>query len=292
MGALKVDPYLWSALAALFAGLSLGQVSRWASTFFPRARTRRDARSKRARRWTRAVAFFALALLPATAILVFPAKASLSVAALLPWSAAVLALGALMGAWPKAAGIPIALLVVAFFVGLGAGLSGWLAFKGPGLVASLLPLDVVVPQSAAEAPSFRGELELAERDSVPIAQRIEMQSSEVALVAESIELAGPLGLAAKLARSGSSGRFYRVVGLVSPNAPPTLFPSASTLLGRVAALGSGEGFEPGAAPAMREALWGLFTRRRSASPSARLVVLEPLRFYLGEGVEPKLDPFR
>jgi hypothetical protein len=278
LAAAAKDPYLWSALAALLLGLALGQAIRWIAT--PR-RAGIEARVRRERSSARALALVGLALLPATALLVFPAKASLQGAALPAWAAAVLAAGLLAGLWPRAAGLPMAAVALGAFLFLDAGLAGWLPFSGPGPVASLLPYEA--SGGAAGAASFRGELELAERDSVPVVQEIGMASADAALAVESLDLSGPLGLAALLAKG--EGRFYRVVGLVGSGAAPELFPPPSGLLGRLAPLGPGEGLEPGAAPERRLALLGFFERRRSTSPSSSIVALEPLRFALGEEME-------
>ena len=290
MGGAMGDPYLWSALAALFLGLALGQALRWASRFLGRGSARGPARS------ARALAFAALALLPAAALLVYPPKASLSDPRLGYWAASVLAAGALSGFWPRAAGLPLAAALAAALAFLGSGLSGWVGFGGPGPLASLLPYEVLRPEDGALGDaasgargSFRGELELAERDSVPIAQSVAMAAAEVAVAVESIELGGPLRLAAAIAGRGSGGRFYRVVGLVAPGAEPALFPGASPLLDPVAPIAPELGFEPGAPAEEAEALLGLFARRRVSSPAARLVALEPARFSLDGGMSPLLE---
>ncbi len=292
MGGAMGDPYLWSALAALFLGLALGQALRWASRFLGSgpARARGPARS------ARALAFAALALLPAAALLVYPSKASLADPELAYWTASVLGLGALAGFWPRAAGIPLAAALAAALAVLGSGLSGWVEFGGPGPLASLLPYEVLRPEDGALGDavsgargSFRGELELAERDSVPIAQSLAMASAEVAVAVESIELGGPLRLAAAIAGRGPGGRFYRVVGLVAPGAERALFPGASALLDPVAPLAPELGFEPGAPAARAEALLGFFLRRRGSSEGARLVSLEPARFSLDAEMSPLLE---
>jgi hypothetical protein len=289
MGAAIRDPYLWSALAAAFLGLALGQAIRWLISY-PRFAAHRAGRadSKRAHRSARALVFFSRAMLAAAALLVFPQKASLFEGALRPWAASLLVLGTLAGVWPRAAGLPVAVLLAAAVLALDLGLSGWLVFHGPGPVATLLPFELTVPAgtgsdgAAPRGASFRGELELAERDSVPVVQKVEMGTSEAALAVESLEFRGPAGFVASLLRSGR--RFYRLVGLVGPDLPPLRFPPASGLLGRLAALGPDAGFAAGAPPVEREALFGSFIRRRSSSASVTLVALEPVRYALDENM--------
>lgn len=291
MEAARGDPYLWSALAALLLGLALGQALRWASTFTRRARATGKGRKSRGGRSARALALLGLAFLPATAMLVFPDKASLLDPGLLAWAGIALAIGALAGFWPRAAGLGLAAALIGALVAVDAGLSGWIDFRGPSRIASILPYELVAgePGAGGRGASFRGELELVERDSVPVAQAVAMGSSEVAVAVESLELRGPLALAAALVGRGEGGRFYRVVGLVAPGAQPLHFPEASALLSSIAAIAPGEGLEPGA-PALRsEALLGLFVRRRGASESARLIPLEPARFALDEGMEARVE---
>jgi len=276
MIAAREDPYLWAALAALLAGLALGQALRWLAS--PRGPGK--AGRRRAGRSARALAFLALALLPATGLLVFPPKAAL-LEPLLPWSAlAAFALGVLAGTWPRAAGAPIASLCLAAFLLLRSGLGGWIAFRGPREVATLLPYEL----AKGGKPSFRGDLELAERDSVPVAQEVSLDSGAAALAVESLEFEGPIGLAAYLAREGRS--FYRVVALVGESGSRLDFPPASALLDRLAALDAGAGLSPGGPPDSAEALRGMLSRRRSTSDLARLELLEPARFMLDSAIAP------
>ena len=294
MGAAKNDPYLWALLAALLAGLALGQAARWAATLLGASRTSsRNApnrRARRAARSARAVALAALAVLAATALLVFPDKAGLSDPLLRLSAAAALGLGLVGGTFPLAAGLPLAALALGAFLFLRSGLGGWIPFGGPGPLGSLLPYELKA--GPAGEGSFRGELELAERDSVPVAQEVGLASDGAALAVESLELKGPVGLAATLARGGRS--FYRVVGLVGrPSAagqgPRLLFAGASPLLASLASLGADEGMEPGAAPAVRGELLGLVLRRRATSAAAPIVVLEPIRFSLDADLSPYVE---
>jgi len=292
MAELWRDPYLWAALGALFLGMAAAQGGRWVAASRAAAARGRSAR---------ALVFASLAVLAAAALLVFPPKASLLDAWLWIWAAACLAAGVLAGLWPRAAGLPLAVLFGTSLAVLAFGLAGWLDFHGPARVATLLPFEVVRPGAAAgteagAAPSagasFRGELETAEQDSAPLVQELSMQTADVALVVEGIELRGPVAFLAALARPASAGRFYRLVALVGPGSPSIVFPRPAKLFERLAAIGDAEALEPVAPPVERKALLGLFTRRRAASGSAALVALEPARFDLDEYLAPHVETAR
>jgi hypothetical protein len=295
MGVAVRDPYLWSAFAALFFGLALGQASRWVATL---GSAGADWRRVRASRSARAITLASLGILAGAAFLVFPPKTSLAQAGLVTWAISCLVAGALAGFWPRAAGLPLAALLATSFVALHLGLSGWIVFRGPGPVATLLPLEVNRPSNGsgrgdeAAATSFRGELETVERDSVPVVQKLSMAGAEASLAVESIELSGPLGLATSIVRSGATGRFYRLAALVGSTPPPLAFPPPARLLGALAAMGPDEGFAPGEPFREHRALFGFFVRRRSASERVPLLALEPVRFGLGENMEVLVESSR
>jgi hypothetical protein len=283
MLAAKDDPYLWAALAAIFAGLAAGQALRNAF-----ARGRADKRKRRAGRWARVSALAAIAVLSATGLLVLPAKSSLLEQAL-PWTAAAaLALGFLAGRWPLAAGIPEAALALGAILLVRTALAGWVPFRGAGPVASLLPFER--SDTASGRASYRAELELAERDSIPVAQEVLIDSAAAGLVAESLVLSGPAGLAAKLTRGAS--RFYRVVAIAVSDGLGPRFSAPPGIFDRIAALGPEDGLEPGAPAAERAALRDLFIRRRATTTLAPLFVLEPVRFGLDAAMAPLVAPAR
>ncbi len=279
MGAVRDDPFLWAALAALFLGLAAGQAFR-----APLARGGAARRRKAASRWTRSFAFAAFAVLSATALLVLPAKSSLLEPSL-PWTgAAAFALGFLAGLWPLAAGLPAALLVSGALLLARASLAGWVPFRGAGPVASLLPFER--SGEGAGPFAYRAELELAERDSIPVAQELLIESDAAGLAVEGIVLRGPVALAAKLARGAS--RFYRVAAVAGRAGPGPSFAARPWILDGIAALDPAEGWEPGAPAAERASPGDLLVRRRSTSVLAPLLVLEPLRFDLDASMDPRI----
>jgi len=279
MLAARDDPFLWAALAALFLGLAAGQALRGALK-----RGGAAGRRKAASRWARSFAFAALAVLSATALLVLPAKSSLLEPSL-PWTAAAaFPLGFLAGLWPLAAGIPAALLVSGALFLARASLAGWVPFRGPGPVASLLPFE---RGAEGQLPAAcRAELELAERDSMPVAQELLIESDAAGLTVEGLVLRGPAALAAKLTRGAS--RFYRVAGLATRPGPGPSFAARPGILDRIAALDPAEGWEPGAPAAERASPGELLVRRRSTSRLAPLLVLEPVRFDLDSSMDPSV----
>jgi hypothetical protein len=277
------DPSLWVGLAALFAGIAVGQALRaFISIREPRVRSL-GARSARI---ARAIAFLSLGLLAFTGLLIFADKGAIETAMnapfaggafLLPWACVAAALGLLAGFRPLALGLPIIALAAGSCVLLSLCLAGWLPFhaaSGEGYrIARLMPYEV-------GASSFRGQLETAERDSVPVLQELSLDSSSVSLVAESLELVGPLGFAAKvLASAGrisyaargsyeASARFYRIVGLGAPGGPERAFappPSLGVLDAVLTAGGT-------------RAIFGLVKRTRCASEPIALAALEPVHF--------------
>jgi hypothetical protein len=271
---LWADPYLWTTTASLLAGLSIGQG------------LGALVRRRRSRRLARCIAYLSLAILALAGLLVLSDKAALALAPsrlLFPWSAAIACLGLLAGRFPLAAGTPVALLALAALFLLRLSLAGWLPLR-PG---APLPVATLLPYEVGPA-SFRGQLELLERDSIPIAQELSLGSSSVALSAELLELEGPLGFCAGLVspRTSASGtrRFYRVVGLAAPGGMGRSFPSPAYLrfLDLALPLGPSEGLEPSGPSVSRSALFGLAKRSRGTSQAASLVALERLTFNLSE----------
>jgi hypothetical protein len=227
----SADPFLWAALASLFLGLALGQGLR---ALVGIGRGGVKARRLRSRRIARAIACVSLGILALTALFVFADKAALAEAAsaaqaltLLAWASLALVFGFCIGFRPLVLGLPFALVLFAALGSLRLALEGWLplhASASAGEIARLLPFE-------ATGASFRGQLELPERDSVPVAQEVSLASGSVSLRAEIVELRGPLRSAYRLARlkaraAASTGdqtneRFYRVVGIAAPGAGGT-----------------------------------------------------------------------
>jgi hypothetical protein len=292
-GALWADPYLWTWAASLFAGLAAGQALR----ALLRSRRRADAdRRRRSRRFARAIAFLSLGILAAAALFVLADKAGLSEAwagtplVLLAWSLLSLGFGLCAGFRPLALGLPLAALGLAALGLANLGLRGWLPLRGGAgswvEVARFLPYEV-------GPASFRGQLELPERDSMPIAQEAGLASSSIGIHVESLELKGPLRLAAGIAYpraraastaySRASG-FYRVVGLAAPGSLGSLAtldfagPPYARLLDALLPLSGGN--EPGGPPARASSPFGLALRTRRTSAASPVAVLEPVVFEL------------
>jgi hypothetical protein len=288
---LVLDPYLWGAGSSLLAGLAAGQALR----ALRRSRRRADAdRHLRSSRFARAIAYLSLAILALAGLFVLADKGGLALAwgagrlAFLSSCAAALAIGACAGRNPLALGLPLAALVAALLLILGLALEGWLPLRADSgsraLVARLLPYEV-------GKGSFRGQLELPERDSVPVVQDLSLAATAVGLRAECLELGEPLRLAACLvspkARLASAPyadllRLYRVAGLAGGAGAELDFrgPARLALLDAAMPLPADAGLDPGSPPARREALLGLVRRTRSASAAVALVPLQPLSFEL------------
>jgi hypothetical protein len=274
----SADPYLWSALAAIAAGLAAGQAVR---ALVPTVWGRAGFERKRSARGARAIALLALALLAAAALLVLADKTSLAAAlpsGLVPWACVLFGLGLVAGFRPFAAGLPLLAVAVCLVFSLGLCLEGWLPVRpsndGGFEVARLLPYQT--------GPSgFRGQLELPERDSVPVAQDLSLSTNALKLRVETLAFAGPLRLLSSLAfpRGASAGysptlRLYRVVGAASADGSSSLDfsrPPRASWLDLFLGLGSRDS---------RTALFGLASRRSLASPPAALVALESVSFAL------------
>jgi hypothetical protein len=293
VGGAWTDPYLWAALAALFVGLAAGQVLR----AFLRSRRRGDVdRRRRAARFARAIAYLSLGILALAALFVLADKSGLSEAliagrsVLIASCAMFFVLGLCAGLAPLLLGLPIACLAFAALGFLRFALAGWLPIRSDSgsslLIARLLPYEV-------GPSSFKGQLELLERDSLPVVQDLGFASSSVGIRVECIELKEPLRIAACIAspkvRAASKAyagtlRLYRIDGLVAQgDASPGLDfkrPLHFRLLDAVLPLPSGEGLAPAFSPARAQALFGLAERTRRTSLFGSLALLQPLSFEL------------
>lgn len=290
--AIAEDPWLWIGGAALFLGIALGQTAR---ALVPDRRGKGRPARKKSRRIARAVAYLSLALLCATALLVFPPKAALDPAALTmealaPYAAALGAGGILAGLLPLACGLPIAAISVAGILALGAALEGWTPYRGALTVARLLPYEV-------GPSSFRGELEIAGPGSGSGSRPVTAAAGAASICVDALELSGPLGLLARAFGPGPmtrsyepARRFYRVAAMVSPGAAAVFMdaPARSKWIDAILPLPEGAGLEPGGALARSETLAALAVRVRSSGPARALVALEPVYFDLDEDEAPRI----
>lgn len=297
--ALGADPFLWALLAALSGGLAAGQALR---AFLPLGGEQEPLLRKRPARLSRSIALFAVALLAVSALLIFADKTSLAseftTAALIPWPCVAAALGFLAGLRPLALGLPIlglSLLALGF---LALCLQGWLPFRAA--VSESFEVAHLLPYSADPA-GFRGQLELPERDSVPVAQDLALSTNAVCLRVECLAFSGPLRLAASIVAPGGSSlgealpsadpfalgesaiaafspvlRLYRVVGIASPDGRASLSfarPQHAAFLDAVLGLGVD-------AARPTSTFFGLAVRSARSSAPAHLLALEPVTFFL------------
>lgn len=296
----ETNPYLWSALASLFLGLALGQCLRWLIPGRGNARvpTRRGPPGL-----ARATSFLALAILALAGFLVFSYKAEgLSSGALavglVAWSLAIALLALLVGSRPLVFGLPVAFLGVAVIVAFGFCLQGWLPLRIAD--GGSLEIGRILPYEVGPA-SFRGQLEMHERDSVPIVQELSLASDSIGVCVESLDLEGPLAFLADLILSSrrtppaapmeKTLRLYRIAGLVAPGGVVLQFasPARVRILDALLPLSENRGFEPGGASEARSALFGLAQRRRASSTTSVLVALQPLRFFISsDGYSPSV----
>jgi hypothetical protein len=292
--ALVADPFLWALLAALSVGLAAGQALR---AFLPLGGEREPMLRKRPARLSCSIALFAVALLAVAALLIFADKASLAsaiaAATLIPWACATVAVGFLAGLRPFVFGLPLLGLSLSALGFLAFCLQGWLPFRAAASesfeVARLLPYS-------ADPSGFNGQLELRERDSVPVVQDLALSTNAVCLRAECLAFSGPLRLAASIVAPGGAPpaadpltpgdgaiaafspvlRFYRIVGIASPDGRASLSfarPRHAALLDAFLGLG------PGASrPA--SALFGFVTRSARSSAPSQLIALGPVAFFL------------
>jgi hypothetical protein len=300
-GGILADPGLWIAAAALLVGLGAGQLLR---AFRGGGRHGRPERL-RAGRISRSIASLSLGILALTGLFVLADKGALSrviADGALPWTAALFCAALAAGYRPLSVGLPLALVAAAAIATVRLGLEGWLPIRhaaadGSMEIARLLPYEV-------GASSFRGQLELPERDSVPVFQDIRLASSSVGLLAEVVELRGPLRLAFELAAPrlaeaalhSPSILLYRVAGLAVPSgasgaaasgasgaeASSTLAfaaPKYIAILDTLLPLPPGGGLGQNVS---RNAPSGLAERRRLSSPAVALQALQPESFRLKE----------
>jgi hypothetical protein len=292
------DPFLWIGTAAVFAGLAAGQALR---AFAPAGPGRIHAFRLRSRRIARAIAFLSFGILAVAALFVLADKGGLAGAwasgparlGLLAWSALALAFGIGAGSRPLLLGLPLAGLGLVALGLVRFGLQGWLPIRSDAGAASDVEVARLLPYEVGPA-SFHGQLELPRRDSLPVVQEVGLASSSIGLCVESLELRGPLRLAACIllpdARSFATAysptqRLYRVVGLVAPGglASGLAFPAPRyiRLLDAALPLPASVGLEPAGPTARATAFFGLAQRARRTSAEKPLAVLEPLVFGLG-----------
>ncbi|MDA8425716.1 MAG: hypothetical protein M0Z80_06220, partial [Treponema sp.] len=158
-------------------------------------------------------------------------------------------------------------------------------------IARLLPLSV---ETGRAAPVYRAELRLPGRGAAP-AGLVELPLPEVSIVAETLDLRGPLAFLAQFPAGGSIDlRLYRVLGLCGGAAAPYLLPRprglAGALVSRIAPLGAGLGFVPGAPPARAYAAAGLLVRSRAASAAPELQPFQSVVYTLGGDGIPRITP--
>ncbi len=291
------EPYLWASAIALFVGLAVGQAAR--ALFLERRRDERSARLK-SRRIARAVAFLSLGILALAALLILADKGALVAGIsrvgtsgmpgpLVFWAGIVACLGILAGIWPLAAGLPVLAVTLAGLVLVRLSLEGWRPLRpatagGTAKIAELLPYEVA-------AASFRGHLELLERDSAPVTQELGLASNSVALSIENLKLTGPLAFLARLVlppsmgnRDVSASRYYHLIGIAAAGGRNQAFamPPHIRILNALLPLPTGGGQEPGSAAVSRGGILGMAIRLRQTSAATSLVALQPVSFSLSE----------
>ena len=289
------EPYLWASATTLLIGLAVGQVAR--ALFLDRRRDARSARRK-GRRIARAVAFLSFGILALAALLILADKGALVAGisrggaswipgSLVLWAGIIAGLGIIAGMWPIKAGLPVLAVTLAGLVLLHLGIEGWLPLRptagGPAKIAELRPYEVA-------ASSFRGHLELLERDSVPVTQELGLASNSVAISIESLKLKGPLAFLARLVlpsignRDVSASRYYHLIGIAAPGGLAQTFtvPVYIRFFDTLLPLSDGAGREPGSTAVSRDGIFGLAQRMRQTSGATSLVALQPISFGLSE----------
>jgi len=220
------DPWPWMLCSALFLGSGVGFLSRalWKKPGHGGARA--GARS------TVGMALLALAVLAATGLLVFPAKAALA-DRLLPISGIVAGcLGLGVGLLPRAFGLPLAVVSGTFAGFVALGVDGWLPAEEPVRIAMLTPF--IVSKSG-----WQGELDVEKRDTLPIVQRLDLPGQNAGIVVERLELDGPLAFVGGVER-------YRIAGIATRGKEGSVsiaesFAPRSRLLDFILPLGDGLG---------------------------------------------------
>jgi hypothetical protein len=308
---LAASPYLWVTMAALGAGLAAGQVLGWAFGRVRRVTRRvaattsgarhvarahpRDRRSPGAGRLARAGAFSSFGILALAGLLVFPSKDYLDAPALCAWALFFALAGLAAGLWPRAGGAAAAALLVAVFALVHVAIASWTPFEGEVEIARLFPLEL---SNAQGGSVYRAELRIvgygAGGGAVVSPRMIELPRDQTAIVAESIELRGPLAFLALFPKSPMIVlRLYRVVAIAGESEAPYRLPQSASptdrLVSRFAALEASQGYRPGAPPAVKESLAGLFVRIRAASAEADVQPLQGIVFTLGDDFVPRIE---
>jgi hypothetical protein len=293
---LWADPYFWSTAAALFTGLAAGQFARGAGGRIRGEGEPRKAVRRRARRFSRAIAFLSLGILSLAGLLVLADKTSTLEAGIWGgearllgiWALLVALLACLAGLYWLKAGLPLAALGFGILCLLGSSLRGWTPLRLEGgtaaRIATFLPYEL-------GPKAFRGHLELAHPEAGSTGRELGLDSTALAISVEELSLRGPLAFLAALAAAPAQLpapeplRFYQVTGMAGPGAAPLEFPDrvTSPVVGALLPL-SAEAGEPGGSPVSRSTAFGLALRTRQTSQARSLVALEPVEFFLdGEG---------
>lgn len=256
--------YLWAGLASLFAGLALGEASRWLrgtwawNEFALRVLGRAKCVSSSLASALSFI-FLSLSILALTALLVFGPPRFWETACFGPWLCFAFLFGLALCLAPRALGLPLLALLLAAELLLLDGLRGWIPLKREAPIAYYLPLTL-------SDAGCSGELGVYERDGVPTAQKLELPAASMSLVVERVELAGPALLMAR-------PDYYRIVGVAGKDGRSyASFPSRKGLL---------DALLPPAADGPRRG--GLIRRWREASPAAALYPLSRLEFSFAHG---------
>jgi hypothetical protein len=262
------NAYLWGGLAALFAGLALGQGFRWLrGTRGWKGPTKADfhgsGRRSPSLAPTLAHIFLSLSVLALTALLVFGPQGFWKADYFGLWCPFAFLFGLALCLAPRFIGLPALALLLASELLLLDGLRGWIPLEGNETVAYYLPLSVTDTRCM-------GELGVYERDGLPTAQRLEFAADEASLVVERVELKGPALLMAY-------PNYYRIVGMAGKD--------GETLASFQARKNILDFLEPLKADGSRRG--SLVRRWREKSPPAPLLPLARLEFgFARGGVEP------
>ena len=250
------DPWPWLLVSAFFLG---GAASLLAKSALMRSRGRRGRAVARS---IVGMLFLALSVLAATGLVVFSGRSLRFDRILLIGGLLALSLGLFSGLFPRAFGIPLAVVFAAAVAAVAIGILGWIPIAARHAVATLTPFTVT-------AAGWEGELAVEDRDTVPIAQRLQLPQRDAALVVERLELSGPLAVIGGRER-------YRIAGIAAMGGDgrPVLvsrFPYRNRILDVLLPLGEGLSSESSI----------LFARRwREATAPRSLVPLVPQRYSL------------
>ncbi|MGA2546717.1 MAG: hypothetical protein ABSF43_09230 [Rectinemataceae bacterium] len=290
------NPYLWTSAAAVFFGLAAGQAAR---AFLPAREGGVRAVRRISRRLARAIAFLSLGILAMAALLVLADKTALvaeitrggivpGAGLLLPWAGFIAVLALVAGLRPLEAGLPLVCVALALLVLVRLALEGWLPL-GPPRADGYLEIAKFLPYEVGSS-SFRGHLELPERDSVSVTQELGLASSSIAISVESLEFVGPLAFVVEAVgafprtKAAEALRFYRVVGIAAPGGIVQAFalPAHVRLLDALLPLPADAGREPGGPTVSGGAVFGLAHRSRLTSSATPLAAMQSLSFGLNE----------